>query len=215
MLKLGDLELSPSDVATLLKQASENAIRQSLIPASATDYRATLPETFRLPQGAAFQFDEASPELGALREWAHGQHFTQQQFSEMLSFHAAAKGREDSAFAAALKAERDKLGAAGTARVDSVSQWLRGICGEGNQDKAQALMSGIWTAKALEALELVASKHVSQGAAHFSQAHRTPEPSQPGRVSDSEYEKMSAAERWEYARSHDQSQFRNSGVGNR
>jgi hypothetical protein len=207
-LKLGDLELSPSDVVTLLKQASENAIRQSQIPASATDYRATLPETFRLPQGVAFQFDEASPELGALREWAHGQHFTQQQFSEMLSFHAAAKGREDSAFAAAVQRERDALGAAATVRVDAVAQWIKGTLGEGHQDKAQALIRGLWSAKAVEALELLASKAITQGAANFSQAHRAPElPSGAGRVSDEQYSRMSQAERWEYARSHDQRQF--------
>lgn len=204
-LKLGDLELSPSDVATLLKQASENAIRQSQIPASATDYRAELPATFKLPQGGTFQFDEASPELGALREWAHSQGFSQQQFSEMLSYHAAAKGREDAAFAAAVQRERDALGAAATVKVDAVAQWIKGTLGEGHQDKAQALIRGLWSAKAVEALELLASRQFP--AANFSQAHRTPEPSAPGRVSDEEYGRMSQAERWEYARSHDQRQF--------
>lgn len=205
-MQVGDLELSPSDVATLLKQASENAIRQSQIPATAAEYKTELPATFKLPQGVAFQFDEASPELGALREWAHGQHFSQQQFSELLSFHAAAKGREDAAFAAAVQRERDALGAAATVGVDAVAQWIKGTLGEGHQDKAQALLRGLWSAKAVEALELLASKQFPS--APFSQAHRTPEPAPgPGRVSDEEYSRMTSAERWEYARSFPQSQF--------
>ena len=138
---------------------------KSQIPATAAEYKTELPATFKLPQGVAFQFDEASPELGALREWAHGQHFSQQQFSEMLSFHAAAKGREDAAFAAAVQRERDALGAAATVRVDAVAQWIKGTLGEGHQDKAQALLRG---------LELLASKQFPS--APFSQAHRTPEP---------------------------------------
>jgi hypothetical protein len=215
-LKLGDFTLTPDDVATLFRQASENAIRATQLPASATDYRTELPATFRLPQGGEFRFDEASPELGALREWAHGQHFSQQQFSEMLSFHAAAKGREDSAFAAAVQRERDQLGAAATVRVDAVAQWIKGTLGEGHQDKAQALIRGLWSAKAVEGLELLASRFTTQGAANFSQAHRTPEPAPGGgRVSEEVYNRMTQAEKWEYARGFDQSQFRNNGGGSR
>jgi hypothetical protein len=54
-----------------------------------------------------------------------------------------------------------------------------------------------------------ATKFASQGAASFSQAHREPNTTGPGRVSEEEYNSMSQAERFAYAKSFDQRQFQN------
>jgi hypothetical protein len=71
-----------------------------------------------------------------------------------------------------------------------------------------AVMKGLWSSKQVQALEKIASRMTTQGAANFSQAHRTPKPAPGGgRVSDEEYSRMTSAERWEYARSFPQSQF--------
>jgi hypothetical protein len=74
-------------------------------------------------------------------------------------------------------------------------------------------VQGLWSAKQVQALEIIASKMTTQGTAPFSQAHRAPETSAPGRVSDEEYSRMSQADRWAYSRSHDQKQFYPGGNG--
>ena len=56
-------------------------------------------------------------------------------------------------------------------------------------------------------LELLANKFASQGAASFSQAHREPG-GQSGRVSEDAYAEMSPGERYAYAKSFDQRQFK-------
>jgi hypothetical protein len=42
-----------------------------------------------VPDGTAFQFDENSPHYADARRWAHANGFSQNQFSEMLSFYAS------------------------------------------------------------------------------------------------------------------------------
>jgi hypothetical protein len=64
------------------------------------------------------------------------------------------------------------------------------------------------SARHVEALEALAAKFTSGGAAPFSQAHREPSGGGNGRVSDEEYARMSPAQRWNYSRSFPQDQFK-------
>ncbi len=104
-----------------------------------------------------------------------------------------------------LKTQLEKLGANATMRVTAIDTFLRGTIGD---QAAAALNKVLITADAVQAVEQLISKHSNQGAASFSQAHREPS-GQPGRVSEEAYGKMSAAERWDYARQFDQKQFQN------
>ena len=67
---------------------------------------------------------------------------------------------------------------------------------------------GILTADDVVGWEKIIRKASSQGAASFSQAHREPF-GQSGRVSEAEYNAMSAGERYAYSKSFDQRQFSN------
>jgi hypothetical protein len=80
-------------------------------------------------------------------------------------------------------------------------------------DLANGMRSMMVTEKIVRGFEKLAGQRVTQGAAPFSQAHRTPEPSAPGRVSDEEYSRMSQSERWAYARQFPQEQFYKSNGG--
>jgi hypothetical protein len=151
-----------------------------------------------------FKFDPNDPAWPAFKELAVKKGWTQDDASSVLDAYAAAEIAKAQKFNTALQSEREKLGANGTNRVTAVQTALKGEVGE---ELMTAMMAGVWTAKALEGFERLLSARMTQGAANFSQAHRTPEPSAPGRVSDDEYNRMSQAERWEYARSFNQSQF--------
>jgi hypothetical protein len=102
-----------------------------------------------------------------------------------------------------MKGELDELGANATVRVTALQTWLQGTIGP---ELAKSLCSGLFSEKQVRALELLANKHSSQGAASFRQDGREPH-GQPGRVSEEQWSGMSAAERWNYARGFDQKQF--------
>jgi hypothetical protein len=74
----------------------------------------------------------------------------------------------------------------------------------------------IVSSRIVEGFERIASKQTTQGAANFSQSHRAPQDPQgpgPRRASEAEYNAMSQAERFAYARQFDQSQFKPNGGG--
>ena len=126
------------------------------------------------------------------------------RYSFTMEGHADERGTREYNFAlGARRAEVAKLGVNGTQRVDAIETWTRGMIGDKHAGAIRGMMV---TAGIVEALELLQSKFASQGAASFSQSHRVP-PEQQGRVSDEQWGKMSGAERLDYARGFDQSQF--------
>jgi hypothetical protein len=205
-LRVGDFELSAEDVSTLMQQKAANDLRATQVPADPNGYRIELPKDFVLPAGLDFRFNEADPALAAARAWSHSVGLSQEQFSGLLSQYASMEAAKESTFRTAMKRELDALGANATARVTAVETFYRGIVGD---DLAKSVRASLFSAKVVEAWELVAKRMASQGAASFSQAHREPGGHQGGRVSEEEYAAMSPSERWDYARGFDQSQFRN------
>src|SRR5262249_35234638 len=127
--KIGDLELSEEDVRDLLQRHALEQSRKATLPASPADYRLELPADFQVPQGIEFRFDENHPINGPIladaRAFAHAQGFSQEQFSRLLGFHAAAKVAEMTKVAELHAAELGKLGANAQTRVDAVTTWLR------------------------------------------------------------------------------------------
>jgi hypothetical protein len=187
-VKVGDYELSPDDVSGLLERRAQEDLRKTQIPATPEAYTATLPEAFKLPDGISFKFDEASPEYLAARNWAHAQGFSQKQFSELLSFHANTIAAQESTYQNAARAEVEKLGAMGTARVTAVETFLRGQVGE---ELAGHLRGMMVSAKIVEGFEKLMTKHSSQGVATFTQSGRDT-PAANGTIPG--YEKMSFAQ---------------------
>jgi hypothetical protein len=203
-LVLGDAELSADDVRELLAAKAERALRATQIPASAEGYQPTLPANLKLPDGVTVQIDAKDPAFVDLRNLAHSRGWDQDTFSAAIGIYAAKQAQESAQLRAAINAEIAKLGANGSQRIGALTTWLRSAVGD---DSASALSQMMVSARHVEALEKLASKYLSGGAANFSQAHR--EPAQgSGRVSDEEYAKMSPAQRWNYSRSFDQSKFK-------
>ena len=211
-LRVGDYELSADDIASLMATKAQADLRATQVPANPESYQAKLPDGFKLPEGVGeFKFNEADPALRDMRAWAHGKGIDQATFSEMLGFYASSEAQKEAAFRAAQAAEVAKLGNFGTSRVTAIETWLRSELGD---DLANGMRSMMVTEKIVRGFEKLAAQRTTQGAAPFSQAHRTPEPAPgPGRVTEDVYNAMTQAERFAYARGFDQSQFRNSNGG--
>jgi hypothetical protein len=196
-------ELSPDDIKMLITAKAERDMRASQVPGTAADYKAELPKDLKLPPGVEIKIDGNDPAFKDLQVFAHSRGWSQNDLSAALGIFASHQAREAAALNAALKAEVAKLGPNGTSRITALHQWLRGTVGD---DMAKPLASMLVSERHVRALEFLAAKFTSGGAANFSQAHR--EPAQgSGRVSDEEYQKMSPAQRWSYSRCFDQSKF--------
>lgn len=202
-VKIREMEVTQAEPQEFFQSKADAELRTASLPASPADYTATLPEGFKLPPGVDLKINEADPAFVDARAWAHKQEFSQGQFSEMLSLQAAMQAREIAQFNTAAAAEVQKLGANGSMRVTAIENFLRGHLGD---DLASGMRPMLVTAKIIERFERLANKFQSQGAASFSQQHREPA-ERSGRVSDEQYNAMGPAERLNYARSHDQSQF--------
>ncbi|HUO89149.1 MAG TPA: hypothetical protein VMU08_08240, partial [Rhizomicrobium sp.] len=99
-------------------------------------------------------------------------------------------------------AEIGKLGPTGPARIDALARFFTSYLGEG---EGKGVMARIFTASDVQNLEKLVQK-VTSGSAAFTAGGREPPPAS-GRVSNEQFAKMSAAERLDYARKFDQSQF--------
>jgi hypothetical protein len=202
-LQVGEFLLSPQDIQTLMAEKAQSDLRRTQIPTSAENYEAKPPETFRLPENRAFEFDVNSPQYLDARKWAHANGLSQNQFSEMLSFYASKELAEQAWVANAARAEVEKLGPNGLSRVSAVETFLRGHLGDGH---GRALRTMLVSAATVVAMEKLVALVASQGAASFRQHGREP-PGQPGKVDDATWEGMSHGQRLDYARQFDQRQF--------
>jgi hypothetical protein len=209
-VKVGQYETSESEIADLLKFKADRLAAQVGVPPAAQDYIIKTPADWRAIDGVEYQVDANAPAFADLKNWAHKNSIPQSEVETLVGLYASYEAQKESAFRAAVQREKEALGTRGTMRIDAVHSWLRATIGD--DDLTKAVMQGLWSSKQVLALERIASKHTSQGSAHFSQAHRAPpENNGPGRVSDEVYNRMTQAEKWEYARSFDQNQFRNGG----
>jgi hypothetical protein len=202
--KFGEMEFTEQELRDFLTAKGEAELRKATLPATPEAYETKLPTDFKAPPGVDIKFDETDPLLIDGRKWAHSQGLDQSQWEQMLGLYAGAKAKEASLLATAAAAEVAKLGVNGTQRVTALETWMRGMVGD---QLAGAMRGMLVTEKIVRGWETIQQKFSSQGAASFSQAHR--EPANPqGRASDAEYAAMSSAARLDYARSFDQSQFK-------
>jgi hypothetical protein len=201
--QFGDLELKGQEILDLLKHKGETDLRRAAVPADPSQYRIEAKDVV-LPPGMDWKFNEADPALAAARNWAHQNELSQEQFSSLLGQYASMESAKENTFRTAMKGELDKLGANATLRVTALQTWSQGIVGP---ELSKALCAGLFSEKQVRALETIANKMASQGAASFSQAHREPG-GQSGRVSEEAYAEMTPGEKYSYSKSFDQKQFR-------
>jgi hypothetical protein len=162
-----------------------------------------------LPAGAQWTWDTADPTLvGAARQFANEAGLSQEGFSKLLGIYAASRLGEDQRFASAKQAEIGKLGVNAPTRVDAVNVWLEAQLG---QDLAAALRTTMLTAKSVEAYEGLIRRFVSQGVSGNPSAGRDGAPREPAKLSDSDYAKLTFAEKSQYAQQFDQSRFNGRG----
>jgi hypothetical protein len=198
--KFGDLELTGQEISDLLKHKGETDLRRAAVPADPSQYKIEAKDAV-LPPGVDWRFNEADPALAAARTWAHANQLSQDQFASLLGQYASMEATKEATFRAAMKRELDALGANATMRVTALETWLNGVVGT---DLAKHVRQGMFSAKIVQALEVIATKFASQNHASFTQSGRVPETGGNGgplsRLSDADYEAMPASERFRMSR---------------
>jgi hypothetical protein len=196
-LRIGELELSESDIRQIMTETAAREARRATMPATAADYNLDLPADFKMPDGQSWHWNLSDPVLGPTiglaKEFAHSVGLDQAAFSRMMALYASTQLHEGQLIAKARAAEVAKLGANAPIRVDAVNTFLRGHLGD---DKARAITSGLHTAKQIEAFETLMQRFTNQGGGSYSGAHREVAKMT---VSEEAYAKMSYSEKKAYA----------------
>jgi hypothetical protein len=196
--RFGDIELTGQEIKDLIARKAAEDSRKATVPATPAEYRLDLPTDFVMPQGAEFKWQTADPVMGPLlreaQALAHAQAMDQPTFSKWLSLYAASQIQEQATINRVRDAEVAKLGTSAPIRVDAVTQWARGMVGD---RLAKPLAGMMVTAAHVEAFEALMQRFVNQGGGSYSGAKR--EPNQPQTLPQSEIDKMSYAQRKDYA----------------
>jgi hypothetical protein len=208
-LVVGDLSLSADDIKSILAEKAARDSRAANRPADAGGYSLDLPSDFELPPGVAgwrWNLDDPTTAalLGQAKEWAFAHRLDQPAFSGLLGLYVANQIADQQRFDAARKAEIGKLGSAVATRVDAVNTWLESQLGS---ELAGALRKTMFTADAVRGYERLMRNYVSQGVYGNPAGGRDGAGSQPERLSDEAYARLSYAEKQEYASRFDQRQF--------
>lgn len=186
-------------IAPVLTRDAAEQVRRAALPATAEDYKLGTTASFKPPEGIEFKLNEADPQWSQARAWAHKHGLSQDAFHEAVDLFAGTVVGDAQRMKAARDAEVAKLGATGVARVGAVETFL-------DAAGVPELKSGLFTGAHVAAFERLIAKVVSQGAAPAPRGS-SQQDGAPGRVSQDAYDKMSPAERWDYARSHNQAQM--------
>lgn len=169
-------------------------------PGSAEGYEIRLPETYGFPENMHVKagdavLDSDDPRMALVRNFAHANKLTQNQFEDLLAIGVNADLAEQAAINEALKAEVEALGAKATERVRAVTDWLGAKLGG---EAAAALVPMLMTAKQVQAFERL--MQLNRGAVPGNPgAGREPGTSE---MSDAEYDSLSVLEKLTYARRH-------------
>jgi len=108
--------------------------------------------------------------------------------------------------AAAIAAERAKLGPQADARIKAVQEF---IAATASPDEAKAIMSSVVTAQQVEGFERMMAGWRTAAPPVPSSPAPQPDFDGSGRVSEARWQRMSNAERLDYSRQWDQRQFEN------
>lgn len=194
-----DKGFKTEDFNGLVAFKAEHDANLAQVPEKSDGYEVKLPKDFKLPdgyklpEGQESPIDVNDPRISHLRDFAHANSMSQSQFEGMVALGAQMDIAEQGRLNEALTEQRAKLGAKATERVSAVTTWLGAKIGG---DLAAAVAPMLFTAKQVEAFEAI--MRLNRGAV----------PGSPGsgrdsgktEISDEEYNKMSPAERINYAR---------------
>jgi hypothetical protein len=169
-LKVGKYEVSEADLASMMDRQAQDDLRKATLPATPDEYKLELSPGAKLPGDAEYKFNAADPSLAALKNWAHAKGFDQSTLSEMLTIYATHEAQQNAVLAARSREEVAKAGVNAPQRVDAVSKWITGEMGEAD---AAPIKATLVTDAHLRFYEKMMQKVSSQGAASFSQSHRT------------------------------------------
>jgi hypothetical protein len=170
------------------------------VPSDPAGYKIEMPADTVMPPGFEWKFNEADPALAVARNWAHKNGLTQPQFADLLGQYAAMEAGKEAQFRDSMKGEVDKLGSNGPMRVTALQTWLNGTIGP---ELAKSLAAGLFSEKQVLALEKLAIKFSSQGAASFRQDGREVDRGGKGplsQMSEEEYNATPAGERFRLSR---------------
>lgn len=168
---------------TITARIAADDSRKLTLPQKPEDYKLELPQDFKLPAGAEWEWDDKDPLLTEARKTAQELGIDQAGFSKLLALHVGTELGQSHRVKEAHDAEIAKLGATGSVRIDTVRTWAKAMVGD---DMAKALDGMLVTAKHVEAFEKLMQKFTSQGSANFSQQHREQSNS---KFDEAEYEK--------------------------
>lgn len=177
-------------------KATEDSRRLTL-PKTADEYLPQLPKDFQAPQGVEFKIDNNNPIWSQARQLMHdidtGKVSGQAAFEKMIALHAANEISNAQTIRTARDAEVTKLGPAGSARVTAVQSFLNAQLGE---QLGGFMGNMLVTAQHVQGFEQLMASFRNQGAGTFSPARA---PDAPARPSPEQYNKMTYAEKVEYA----------------
>lgn len=168
--------------------------RRLTLPQKPEDYKLALTPNFKAPQGIEFVPNENDPILPQARAFALKHGLSQDAFAELVDLRAAIDIGNRQLIDNAKAAELQKLGPTGTARKTAIDTWLTATLGD---ELGMEMLKYTFSAKQVQAIEKLMDVFRTQGVAPLDQRHR--ETGDPQKVSDEVYDKMSFAEKREYA----------------
>ena len=187
------------DLNSLVAFKAEHDANLAQVPDKPEGYKVALPKDFKLPDGVKLPegqesiIDDTDPRVADLRSFAHANQMSQTQFESMVALGTQMDIAEQGRLTEALAAQRELLGSKAAERVNAVTSWLGAKLGG---DFAQALAPMMFTAKQVEAFEglMRLNRGTAQGNPGAGRDVGKTE------ISDEEYDKMSPAEKINYAR---------------
>ena len=170
-IKIDDAEYGAQELRDALAERAVRRSRELTRPQKPEDFKLENSPNFTPPAGLEFKLDADDPAVGMYRQFALKNGFTQDQFTEGLDLVASLRVGEAYAVNQAKRAEVAKLGAAGTARIDTVTTWLAAMTG----DKGAAMVRVLAmcpVADTIVAFESLMQRFQTQGAGAYSPTGR-------------------------------------------
>lgn len=152
-VKLSDLITSHSDLS---KFKTETEAKFANRPESADKYELRIPDSFKLPEGVDFEFDESSPLVEKARAIAFEAGWGQEGFDQLVSAYMQEKvasfQNDETMIEETYQAELAKLGERGKERIDAADTFLKGTLPENQYNAIKRVATTADGIAAIEAL---------------------------------------------------------------
>jgi hypothetical protein len=187
-IKVGDADFTADELQSAIAAKAEADILKNSRPKSEAEFLAKNSETFKLPEGVNYAFNEQDPALAAARKFALANNLTQEQFSGMLDLFVSTQVGSLMNVQQTRQKNLDALGAAGPQRIDAVARWLNARAGKDGSTVADFIKQ-YPSAPFVKAVETLIKQFAGQGGASYSGQHRETADAEPGKIAG--YDSMS------------------------